>query len=252
MHHSVAAHTPAPVSADLPRARMSADQRRQHFIDAALHLFSTRGFRGTTTRAIAEAAGVSEALLFRHFPTKDDLYAAILKQKARQSGFDDRLAALRRLAGRGDDARMVHHLVRAVLDNYERDPDFERLMLYASLEGHELAAAGQQLFGLPAFTFLKEYVESRQKAGVFRRGDAGLIVFGLIALPVYFAMAQRLLGSTSTKVADRTLADTFTQLILDGIRLHGDEPGTRGRPVRRRARPQAPSSRSDSSYEPHA
>ena len=74
------------VATSLPKSRMNAEQRRQHFIDAALHLFSTRGFRGTTTKAIAEAAHVSEALLFRHFSSKADLYAAILRQKARESG----------------------------------------------------------------------------------------------------------------------------------------------------------------------
>ena len=76
-------------------SRLTGEQRRQHFIDTALHLFSTRGFRGTTTKAIAAAAGVSEALLFRHFATKQDLYAAILRSKAEQSGFQARLQALR-------------------------------------------------------------------------------------------------------------------------------------------------------------
>jgi AcrR family transcriptional regulator len=222
MHPPLAEQATA-VPADLPRARMSADQRRQHFIDAALHLFSTRGFRGTTTRAIAEAAGVSEALLFRHFPTKDDLYAAILRQKAQQAGFDTRLKTLQRLAARGEDVKLVHHLVRAILENYQRDPDFERLMLYASLEGHELAAASQQLFGVPAFTFLREYVQERQRAGVFRSGDPALVVFGLVALPAYFAMAHRLLGMKVTKAVDRTAVDVFTRLILDGVRRQGDD-----------------------------
>src|SRR5262245_23570981 len=122
----------------LTRIRMSGEQRRQHFIDAALRLFSSSGFRGTSTRAIAGAAGVSEALLFRHFPSKADLYAAILQQKARQSGFAARFETMRRLARRGDDWAFVQYVVRAILASYQDDPDFERLMLYAALEGHEL------------------------------------------------------------------------------------------------------------------
>src|SRR5919204_1961295 len=157
---------PPPVT----RNRMKGDERRQHFIDAALHLFSTRGFRGTTTKAIAEAAGVSEALLFRYFPTKADLYGAILGQKARQAGFEARLETFRREAKRADDWGLVHHVLRAIFDSYERDPDFERLMLYAALEGHELASASQQLFGRPTFALLRDYVVQRQRAGVFRPG----------------------------------------------------------------------------------
>ena len=215
--------TSVPSPAPLTRSRMSADQRRQHFIDAALHLFSTRGFRGTTTKAIAEAVGVSEALLFRYFPTKADLYGAILRQKARQAGFDSRLETFRRQAKRGDDRRLVHHVLRAIFDSYERDPDFERLMLYAALEGHELAAASHQLFGRPMLALLRDYVVQRQQAGVFRAGDPSLLVFGLVALPLYFSMTQRLWNFRLTNTSDRAAADVFTQIVLDGLRVHADD-----------------------------
>jgi TetR/AcrR family transcriptional regulator len=207
----------------LTRIRMSGAERRQHFIDAALHLFSSSGFRGTSTRAIAEAAGVSEALLFRHFPSKADLYAAILQQKARESGFAARFDTLRRLARRGDDAALVQYLVRIILASYQRDPDFERLMLYAALEGHELATTSRQLFGRPAFGVLRDYVVQRQQKGAFRKGDPALLVFGLVALPAYFSMAHRLLGMQLATASDRTAADLFTRIVLDGVRVHGDD-----------------------------
>jgi TetR/AcrR family transcriptional regulator len=219
--------------ASLNRSRMRAEQRRQHFIDTALHLFSTRGFRGTTTKAIAEAAGVSEALLFRYFPTKADLYGAILQQKARQAGFDAQLETFRRQAKRGDDWRLVHDVVRTIFARYEGDPDFERLMLYAALEGHELASISRQRFGRPTFALLRDYVVQRQQAGVFRRGDPALLVFGLVALPAYFAMAQRLWGLEVAATSDRTAADLFTQIVLDGLRVHADDPVDRSRRHRR-------------------
>lgn len=58
--------------------RLSRDSRRQQILDTALPLFARYGFTGTTTRRIADAAGISEALLFKHFPTKSAVYAAIL------------------------------------------------------------------------------------------------------------------------------------------------------------------------------
>ena len=51
-------------------------------ISTATSLFAANGFTGTTTKQIAKAAGVSEALLFKHFPTKHALYNAILAEKA--------------------------------------------------------------------------------------------------------------------------------------------------------------------------
>jgi AcrR family transcriptional regulator len=59
-------------------ARQSAEQRRQQLLEAALPLFSEHGFEGTTTRAIAEAAGITEALIFHYFPTKLALFQAII------------------------------------------------------------------------------------------------------------------------------------------------------------------------------
>src|SRR5215469_7813336 len=59
--------------------RLDSDERRKAIVAAAVPLFARRGFAGTTTKEIAEAAGVSEALLFRHFPTKAALYEEILQ-----------------------------------------------------------------------------------------------------------------------------------------------------------------------------
>ena len=74
--------TPAPPpQPSPPGARMCADDRRHQIAAVAMRLFSERGFRGTTTKEIAQAAGVSEAIIFRHFATKEELYTAIIDYK---------------------------------------------------------------------------------------------------------------------------------------------------------------------------
>ena len=216
--------TPAPTASRT--TRMTGDARRQHLIDQAIHLFATLGFRGTTTRAIAQAAGVSEAVIFRHFATKDDLYAAILRQKADESGLDRTIEALRRHAERGEDDRLVARLAQHILEAHRRDPDFQRVMLFAALEGHALAKAGAA-YGLPLFGFLREYIVERQRAGVFRRGDAALMVFGLLALPVHFSMVARLFGVEQGDRSDPRLAEECARLILGGLRSAGRAPAAR-------------------------
>src|SRR5580765_3512786 len=71
-----------PVNPVVGGARMTAEERKLQILRVAVSLFSQRGFGGTTTREIAIAAGVSEAMVFRHFATKQELYAAILDHKA--------------------------------------------------------------------------------------------------------------------------------------------------------------------------
>ena len=58
-------------------SRLSADERRLSILAAAMPLFAQQGFKGTTTKQIASAANISEALLYRHFPSKESLYSEL-------------------------------------------------------------------------------------------------------------------------------------------------------------------------------
>ena len=57
--------------------KLSGEERRAAIIRAVRQVFAEQGFDGTTTRELASAAGVSEALLFKHFPNKEALYSAM-------------------------------------------------------------------------------------------------------------------------------------------------------------------------------
>lgn len=57
--------------------RLSAEDRRSAILDAAIPIFATMGLNGARTGDIARAAGISEALLYKHFASKDELYAAL-------------------------------------------------------------------------------------------------------------------------------------------------------------------------------
>lgn len=65
------------------KERLDKEQRKAAIIQAALPLFARQGFTATTTKQLARAAGVSEPLLYKHFPSKEDLYGAIQDYTAR-------------------------------------------------------------------------------------------------------------------------------------------------------------------------
>lgn len=77
-------------------SKMTGEDRRAAIIRAAAKVFVEKGFYRTTTRELAEAAGVSEALLFRHFPSKEALYSAIQKScfKEEEAKVFERLESL--------------------------------------------------------------------------------------------------------------------------------------------------------------
>ncbi|MBT8491700.1 MAG: TetR/AcrR family transcriptional regulator, partial [Deltaproteobacteria bacterium] len=77
------------------RPRLSADERREAILEAAMPLFAERGFSAVTTRDIADAAGVSEALLYRHFRGKQAIFEALQSScAAHASGPTRRLRAM--------------------------------------------------------------------------------------------------------------------------------------------------------------
>jgi AcrR family transcriptional regulator len=59
--------------------RLKAPQRREQLIEVATKLFAKWGYDATTTAAIAEAAGVTEPILYRHFDSKQELFVAIVR-----------------------------------------------------------------------------------------------------------------------------------------------------------------------------
>src|SRR5512146_114628 len=64
-----------------PHFRVSAEDRRQQILEVATGLFARQGYEGTTTRQIAQRASVNEAIIFRHFPSKEELYWAVIENQ---------------------------------------------------------------------------------------------------------------------------------------------------------------------------
>src|SRR5215469_189847 len=152
--------------------RLSSDDRRRQLIRGAVGLFSKHGFSGTRTKDIAAACGVSEAILFRHFATKEDLYRAILDEQQQESGADEWMAEMRALAARRDDRAFLRCLVGQILKSFRENAPFHRLMEFAKLDGHVLADLFHQRLGWPTFEFLRSYFELRQTEGAFQIGRA--------------------------------------------------------------------------------
>src|SRR5215471_10764390 len=126
-----------------PTSKLSREERRAAIIQAVRRLFADKGFHGTTTRELAEAAGVSEALLFKHFPSKEALYSAMLLAccPAKHSPAVERLEALEPSAS--SLVIIVHQLVSALVEGRGKDKEEQeiqhRLMLRSLLEDGEFA-----------------------------------------------------------------------------------------------------------------
>ena len=204
-------------TARIPAARMPSEDRRRQLLQVAVASFAQNGFSGTKTKDIAAAAGVSEAILFRHFASKEDLYHAILDEKEATLGGDRWFEEMRELAERRDDRGLFQHVGRQLIRSFRDDAAFHRLLLYASLEGHLLADLFHERFGLPMGDFLSRYIALRQQEGAFRECDPGVAVMFSVGSMVHYAMAKHVLGAKNFSVAEETIVDQFVDLILGGL-----------------------------------
>ncbi|MGE0278552.1 MAG: TetR/AcrR family transcriptional regulator [Nitrospiraceae bacterium] len=198
--------------------RLTSEERRRQLIEVALQLFSQKGFRGTTTRDIAHAAGINEAIIFRHFDTKEDLYAALLTGKSVEANVAQWREELRGYAERNDDERLFRSLAMKILQHHRDDPMFLRLMLFSALEGHPLAQRFGEQEARPVQEFLCAYVIRRQREGAFRAGDPAAAVRAFVGALIYHVLATELFGYEFQKISDQTAINNFVSLFLHGIR----------------------------------
>jgi AcrR family transcriptional regulator len=117
--------------------KLPAEERRRAIIRAVRRVFAERGFDGTTTKALADAAGVSEALLFKHFPTKEALFAEMQQSCCSEQDLatSERLQALEPSASTL--VLLVHFLVTRIIGaaDIESDRGEKYRLILRSLAG---------------------------------------------------------------------------------------------------------------------
>ena len=198
--------------------RMSATDRRNQLIDVAIDLFSRKGFAGTTTKEIAAAAGVNEAIIFRHFATKQDLYKAILDARCPTPDASPWFSEAQQFMDANDDEGLFRALITIIIQSKREDPRFERLMLHAALEGNELAIMHHNQCALPIGKKLIAYIAKRQQEGAIRQLDPIAVIFSVVGAADYYAHQKYLHQSASFPISDEAVIDAFLAIIMKGLK----------------------------------
>jgi TetR/AcrR family transcriptional regulator len=196
--------------------RLPASDRRRQLVETALDFFSRKGFGGTTTKEIAAAAGVTEAIIFRHFPTKSDLYNAVLDHHHDSGRISECIAQWKNCMERNDDVGLVRSIIEKIIEAYRRDLRGHRVLLFAALEGHEIALEHNRQISFPIFELLCQYVARRQSEGAIRQGSPGAIVAAVAGMATHYATMTQMFGF-STNSSDRQMADSFVDIVMHGI-----------------------------------
>jgi AcrR family transcriptional regulator len=196
--------------------RCSAEDRRNQILEVATNLFARQGFQGTTTRSIAERVGVNEAILFRHFPTKELLYRAVLEKNTRESGL---VSSIREILERDGDLRdSVVDIAATVLRSRISNPTLTRLFLYSALEGHELSNQFLRSYLMLSMNNLAEFLRSRMERGLVRRGNAVSMARCFFGMLTHHILLHDLFSGERAWAQDpHTIATEIVDIWLDGI-----------------------------------
>ncbi len=200
-------------------ARMTAEHRRLQILRVAVSLFSQRGFGGTTTKEIAQTAGVSEAMVFRHFATKQELYTAILDHKACSGDAMNPEAMVAEALKQKDDRAVFEQLAFGALEHHECDPEFQRLLLHSALEGHELAQMFFEKFVRRVYELLGNYITERQSDGAMLKIDPAIVVRAFLGMIIHHSLNNNLWDPKRRllKISNEEAAKQFTNILLNGI-----------------------------------
>jgi len=196
-------------------SRVASADRREQIIGVALELFAKNGYRGTTTREIAERADVNEAILFRHFPRKEDLYWAVVDSKCGRRG---RLQEFREMLNGAEPRAALVALAEEILRRNEADPSMTRLYLFTALENHELSHRMFRTYALQYYEVLADYIRERIRKGEFRPVDARLAARSFIGMIAQHYQTQELFGAKRYQKFDsRRVSETLTDIWLGGL-----------------------------------
>lgn len=196
--------------------RLPAPERRRQIIDTAAELFSRRGFSGTTTREVAKAAGVSEATLFKHFATKEELYAAIIEAKAQTRQI---LSSVVQAAERQDDAEVLRILAREMIGRTKADSTLMRLLFFSALEGHALSDMFFRSRVDGVDVFLSRYIGERSAAGAFRAIDPMQAAWNFIGMVAFHILLGELFGQKPPPhLTSEVAVEHMVSLFLQGVR----------------------------------
>jgi AcrR family transcriptional regulator len=222
---------------------MKGGERRAAIVRSAILLFAEKGFRGTTTRELAASLGVTEPVLYQHFPTKHALYSAIIEAKATE--VSEQTGAIRQLAQSGDDRAFFTALGDLILRRYETDPPMLRILFFSALERHELADLFFERLFVDFYKLVAGYIRRRVRAGAFRCVHPETAARGFIGMMTYHGLINILFPKRIRQPNRKRIVREMVTMFLNGIEVQRpEEPNP---PAPRRDSASSPSTHSTAS-----
>jgi AcrR family transcriptional regulator len=183
----------------------SEAQTRTRILDAARRLFASQGFDGTTTRELAQAAGVAEGTLFRHFSNKK----AILIEVATQGWVEILTDLLTELSEMGS-YKAVAQVMRRRMWNFHKNADLMRVCFMEAQFHPDLRDRIQSDVIVKMTNVAEAFFQTAMDKGIYRQMDATLVAKVFLGM---FAVA----GFSNNTVMEPDASPQQMQAMAEGL-----------------------------------
>lgn len=217
----------SPIGPDGRRERRK-QARPKELLDAALDLFVEKGFAATRSEEVAARAGVSKGTLFLYFPSKEELFKAVVRENI-SGRFAEWREEFEQFQGSTAD------MVRACLHTWwerigaTRASGITKLMIGEARNFPEIAAFYQQEVIRPAHGLVRRILQRGIARGEFRAMDLDYAVYTLVAPMVFLIMMKHSLGACAPEdypLDPQRYVDQHAEILLRGLCLRpGEQAG---------------------------
>jgi AcrR family transcriptional regulator len=187
--------------------RLKAEQRKEQLVKVATQVFAKGGYAATTTAEIAEAAGVTEPILYRHFKNKQELFVAIVQEVSEAT-----VAHFAELAAKeSDPIRRIRKVCSSIADHIRKHAEAYHVLhgaLTTSQDKRVLEVIKQHYAKMHGF--FRQLIKQGQDGGAFdRKIDARRAAWHIVMGGVGYATL-----SLNLEVIDRaTISETIEEVV---------------------------------------
>ena len=184
------ARVPEPVG----RRERRKEARPGELLDAALELFVEKGFAATRSEEVAARAGVSKGTLFLYFPSKEELFQAVVRENisGRFTEWNDEFESFD-----GDSAQMLRHCMKVWWERLGagKASGITKLVISEARNFPDIAAFYQQEVIVPGQDLIRRMLQRGVARGEFRIVDLDYAIYSLIAPMIFLIMMKHSLGA---------------------------------------------------------
>ncbi|WP_459929245.1 TetR/AcrR family transcriptional regulator [Desulfosporosinus burensis] len=194
------------------RRKKTVEERRQDILEAALKVFTIKGYNGSTTAEIARAAGVAEGTIFRHFATKKELLVGVLKPK-----FLDGIIYLDKEHKEATPEEFFRSFLRNRLELINENDGLFRFMFAEAQYHSEVREALFKGILDQGISIVKPWFDKGVEQGVFKPIPFLAMMRSFMGMVLFYGIFNHVFPGLSPEKTIEEAADHMLELFLHGL-----------------------------------